>query len=368
MRPEMLLYDLNLYEWMESLLPDFILSFAFFTSVSFAVLGKQFEHKRAAIAISAAIGFALSTGLVWWEQANNLSIRNLGPIAVGFAVIVLSFVMYQSIKKIGGSWAGAGLTLGACIIIASIIGLKIPVDTEIVQSIIVTALIIGIFAFLIHTSPNRIHLPVRTFEQPDTKINMARLFRDRHLSNDLSKNIRKIRREAASLDEQPQDAGNIILQIKRMLPAEGYLTERMAQLRAKAHQIRNGHIARLEETKSIYAQLPVSTKKKASADMTASYNQLIGIDTRLERLDRAVAENERAIKILTQQAQKYTVSHEYKKLTETLKKAEKLQKHNSHLFKIIERTENKLTTIAKKIAGQANRLIKNDNVKTDTIN
>ena len=152
MGQEMLLYDLRLYDWMESLFPDFILSFAFFTSVSVAVLGKQFEHKRAAIAISAAIGFALSTGLVWWEQANNLSIRNLGPIAVGFAVLVLSFIMYQSIKKIGGSWAGAGLTLGACIIIANIVGLRIPVDTGIIQSIIVTALIIGIFAFLIHTT------------------------------------------------------------------------------------------------------------------------------------------------------------------------------------------------------------------------
>jgi hypothetical protein len=194
-----LYYELNLHDWLESLLPDFILAFAFFTSISFAVLGKQFEHKRSAIAMSASIGFALSIGLVWWEQANDLSVKNLGPIAIGFAIIVLAFVMYQSIKHIGGIWAGAGITLGASILIAKVIGLNIPIDSEIIQSITVTALIIGIFAFLIHTAPHRDRVQIpsktsRTVERPEPKINMARLFRDRHLSNDLSKNIKKVQK------------------------------------------------------------------------------------------------------------------------------------------------------------------------------
>jgi len=132
----------------------------------------------------------------------------------------------------------------------------------------------------------------------------------------------------------------------------------MAQLRAKAHQIRNGHIARLGETRNVFANLPVSSKKKAAADMAASYNQLIGIDTRLERLDRSVAENEKRIKDLTGQAQGYTAGHEHQKLADCLKAAEKLQKHNSHLFKIIEHTENKVTQIAKKIAADAKQVDK----------
>jgi hypothetical protein len=347
-----LYYDLNVYDWFESLLPDFILAFAFFTSISFAVLGKQFDHRRSAIAMSASIGFALSIGLVWWEQANDLSIRNLGTISIGFAVIVLAFVMYQSIRHIGGSWAGAGITLGASILITKIIGLNIPINTEVIQSITVTALIIGIFAFLMHTAPHKIHIPSGTPAPSESKIDMARLFRDRHLSGDLSKKMKKVRKEVKSLNEHPNDAGNVLLQIKRMLPAQGYLTDRMAQLRTKAHQIRNGHIARLAETRSAFAKMPTPAKKKASQELTAKYAQLIGIDTRLERLDKSVAENERRIRELTEQAQNYTAKYDYKKLTETLKAAEKLQKHNTHLIKHIEHTEKSLSHIAKQIAHE----------------
>ena len=137
-----------------------------------------------------------------------------------------------------------------------------------------------------------------------------------------------------------------------MLPAQGYLTERIAQLRAKAHQIRNGHIARLQETRNAFAKLPTSVKKKASQELSARYNQLIGIDTRLERLDQSVAENERRIRELTDDAQKYTASYDYEKLTQSLKAAEKLQKHNTHLFKLIEETERKLSHIAKEITKE----------------
>ena len=86
--------------------------------------------------------------------------------------------------------------------------------------------------------------------------------------------------------------------------------------------------------------------------MAVCYNQLIGTDTRLERLDKAVAENERRIRDLTGQAQKYTANYDYRKLTDTIKAAEKLQHHNSKLFKIIDRTEGKLSAIAKKIAKE----------------
>ena len=357
MRLERLFGDLNLYDFIESLVPDFVLAFAFFTSLAYAVLGKRFDQQRPAIVMSASIGFALSIGLVWWERANGLSVKNLGPIAIGFAILVLSFIMYNSIKQIGGSWAGVGITVGACILIAQVLQLNIPIDSEIIQTITVVALIIGIIAFLSRThSTSGFRLPKVSAKLPDVRHSMADLHRDRRLSKKLSTNMRILRKEAGNLNEHPQDAGNVSVQLKRMLPAEGYLTERMAQLRAKAHQIRNGHIARTEETKGVFSKLPVSAKKKAAVDMVASYNQLIGIDTRLERLDKTVAENEKRIKDLTQQAQQYTARHDNQKLVTCLKVAEKLQKHNSHLFKIIDRTENKLTAIAKKIAAEAKQV------------
>ena len=358
MRLENPFQQIALRELFESLLPDFVLAFAFFTSVVYAILSQRFERQRPAIAMSAAIGFALSIGLVWWERANDYSIKDLGPIAVGFAILVLALVMYQSIRHVGGSWAGAGITIGAAIIIATLLELNLLIDTEILQTLTIVALIMGILAFVHNTRGHAMHFPYLSRDLPDVRHDMSDLYRNRHLSNQLTKRMRKLRHKANILNEHPEEGADVLLQLKRMLPAEGYLTQRMAILRAKAHRIRSGHIARLEETRYVYAKLPKSAKKKASAELTARYNQLIDIDTRLERLDKAVAENERRIKELTNEAQKYTTKYDYQKLCDCLKAAQKLQRHNSKLFKTIDRTENKLTAIAKDVARQVKRVNK----------
>jgi len=308
--------------------------------------------------MSAAIGLALSLGLVWWEQANDFSIKDLGPIALGFAVLLLAFIMYQSILQVGGSWAGAGITIGASILIASLLGLKVPIDPEIIQTVTIVALVVGILAFLYHTQSHSIHFPHRQAELSKIRHNMSDLYRDRHLSDQIGKRMKKLRRQSGTLNERPEGAGDVVLQLKRMLPAEGYLTERMAQLRAKAHQVKNGHIARLEETRHVYAKLPTSARKKAAVDLAARYNQIIGIDTRLERLDKAVAENEKKIRDLTRQAQTHAAKYNHPKLYEAIKAAEKLQHHNSKLFKLIQRTENKLSAIAKKVANEVKQIEK----------
>jgi endonuclease III len=358
MRLENLFYELNLYEILDSLLADFVLAFAFFTSMTYAVLGKKFEKQRPAIAMSAVMGFALSTGLVWWERAHDYSIKDLGPIAIGFAILLLAFVMYQSIRQVGGSLGGAGITIGAAIIIAKLLGLNIPVDWQIVQTIVVVALIFGLLAFMSHRHHRFARIRPTKPNLPDIKHTMANLHRERHLSKKLDHGLRKLRKEAKTIDEHPEEATNISLQIKRMLPAQGYLTEKMAQLRTTAHRVRNGHIARLEETRHVFAKLPTAAKKKASAELAARYNQMIGIDTRLERLDRTVAENEKRIRLLTQQAQQNTAKYDYQKLVGCLKQAEKLQHHNSKLIKTIDRTEGKLTSIAKDAARQVKQVNK----------
>ncbi len=358
MRLENLFYDLNLHGLLESLLPDFVLAFAFFTSIVYAVLGKRFDKQRPAIAMSVVIGIALSTGLVWWERANDFSIRDLGPIAVGFAILLLAFVMYQSIRQVGGSWAGAGITVGAAIIVAKMLGLDMPVDWQIVQTIIVVALIFGLLAFMSH----RHHLHPRTrfteLAVPDIKHTMADLYRQRHLSKKLDHGLRGLGKEAKSLHEHPGQVADIATQIKRMLPAQGHLTEKMAELRAKAHRVRNGHIARLDETRDVFSKMPASEKKKAGEELAVRYKQIIDIDTRLERLDNAVAENEKRIRRLTDQAQRHSANCDYQKLVNCLKQAEKLQHHNSKLIKIINRTEGKLSGIAKEAARKAKRVNK----------
>ena len=80
--------DLAIGQLFETLLPDFVLAFAFFTSICYAVLGKRFGQQRPAIAMSTTIGFALSVGLVWWEQANDFSIKDLSILFYdSFAVL-----------------------------------------------------------------------------------------------------------------------------------------------------------------------------------------------------------------------------------------------------------------------------------------
>ena len=356
MRPDNPFRDMPIGQLFETLLPDFVLAFTFFTAISYMTLSKRFGQQRPAVAVSATVGFALSVGLVWWEEANNFSIRDLGPVAIGFAIIVLAFVIYHSIKQIGGSWAGAGIALGVTIIIARLLELNIPIDPEIIQIITMVALIVGILALVSYTRGHPVYSPHARANLPKIRHDMTDLYRNRQLSNRLTKGMRNLRRQTETLNERPQDAGNVLTQLKRMLPAEGYLTEKMAKLRAKAHRIREGHIARLEETRHVFAKLPTSAKKKASAELSACYKKIIGIDDRLERLDRAVAENERRICELTKLAQRYTANYDHKNLDDCLKAAEKLQHHNSRLFKIINRTEEKLSAIAKKIAQKASQV------------
>ena len=107
---------------------------------------------------------------------------------------------------------------------------------------------------------------------------------------------------------------------------------------------------RLEETKQVFAKLPTAAKKKAAAELANRYRQLIGIDTRLERLDRAVAENERRIREITARAQRYAANRDQKNLHDCLKAAQKLQHHNNRLLKLIGHTEARLSAITQKLA------------------
>ncbi len=347
--------DFAFGDFLETLLPDFVLAFAFFTALTYAILGKRLDHRRPAIAASAALGFALSVGLVWWEQAHDFSIRNLGPIAVGFAVLILAFVMYQAIHQVGGSWAGAGLALGGSIIVASILQTDWPVDPQIIQSVTTVALVVGILAFLMHHQPHMAALVPPSREVANVRHNMADLFRDRHLSRRLRDQFRHLRKESSHLNEHPEEAEDIMLQLQRMLPAEGYLTERLAALRAQAYRLREGHVARIEEIQKHIKDLSPEEKRRISQQLMLQYREL-GLDNRMDRLDHTVAELETRIKNLTRQAQQYLARHDYRKLHAALKEAGNLQKHNTRLFQTINRTEKKLMAIAATVAKDTHQV------------
>ena len=356
MRPANPFPELALGELFETLLPDFVLAFAFFTALAYAVLGKRFDRQRPAVVMSAVFGLSLAIGLVWWERQNGFSIRDLGPLAVGFAIIILASVMYQAIRQTGGSWAGVGIALGASLLVSRMLRIDWPLDAEVIRTVTVVALVVGIMAFLIHYKGHAPSLPGRLKAPAPARRDVKELHEDKRVMGLLGQRFRGLRKEARRLDQQPQLAGDVVVQLKRMLPAQGWLTERMAGLRQKAHQLRNGHVARLEETRQVFEKLPASAKKQASAELAARYNQLIGIDTRLERLDNAVAANESRIAQLTQEAQRCTEQHEHRKLADLLKAGQKLQKHNTSLFKIIDRTEAQLTAVAEAVARQTSKV------------
>ncbi|MCK4342534.1 MAG: hypothetical protein KAY37_12515 [Phycisphaerae bacterium] len=339
-------------DWLDTFVPDFVLAFAFFTALIYTVLGRRLGMQRPAIAVSAALGAALSAGLVWWEQDNGLSIRNLGPIAVGFAIILLAGVIYQSLRRVGGNWAGAGIAIGACILVGWTLGIDWPGAPEIMQTVAGAMLTVGILAFLLHRKGAFGQLPRVSQELADTRHDMSDLYEDRRVSNRLGNAFRSVQDKATSLFDHPEGADDVMLQLKRMLPAEGWLTERMARLRAKAHLMRKGHIARIEGLRMEFGQLPPKAKEKAATEIAARYKEL-KIDVRIERLDKAVAENERRIRQLTQRAQGHVQAHEHQELVQVLDAASKLQAHNARLLKIIERTEAKLSRIAKTLAKQA---------------
>ena len=352
------LFGLEIGALLETLLPDFILAFTFFTAFVYAVLGRRFGRQKPAVAMSGSTGLALAVGLVWWERDHGWSIRSLGPLAIAFALIMLVIVVYGAIRQQGGSWAGIGVAVGICILVAGAFGVNWPAAGEVVQAIAIMALIVGLLAFLFHhhrttrSYPYSLPSPSRA-EVVDIRRDMFDVDRGRRLGKKLKRGLRTVRREADELVDHPEERADVMLQLRRMLPAEGWLTERMARLREKAHYIRKGHVARLEETKHVYSKLPGSARKKAAADLVSRYRQLIGIDQRLERLDRAVAENERRIRLLTREAHEVVARYEFQKVEGLLKAAEKLQSHNVKLCKRIEHTEQKLIRVTQKAANEA---------------
>jgi len=344
----------------QSLLPDFVLSFAFFTALAYTVLGKRFQHERPAIVMSGALGLALAVGLTWWERDKGWSIRDLGPLAVGLAVILLALVMFQGIRQTGGTWAGAALAVGASILVAWVLGLGRGEASGLLSVIALVAIIAGIVFFMQHIRGRNTHvhpIPERDIpELGEVRHDMSDLYQDRHVEDRIDHELHHVQHHARRLSHHPDEAAGVMSQLRRILPAEGWLTQRMAHLRERACLVRKGHAEKLEEMKGFASMLPASARRKVTVDLVAGYQDILGIDERVERLDEAVTENERRIRALTAEAEGALARYDYPKLNSLLDAAAKLQKHNSKLLKLIDRSEHKLEDLVKRIAEEAHEV------------
>ena len=152
----------------------------------------------------------------------------------------------------------------------------------------------------------------------------------------------------------PEKSISILHKLKELMPDNGILTQRGLRLHNMTQHIRQKHIDHLEKSYYSAGRIPGS-RRGASTDLVSRTNQLIKINSHLERLDKAALEHEHRISTLLHLAEKYAVVGHSKKLYECLKAAEKTLNHSSRLLKVSCRTEKKLSGLSRRIAAGSYR-------------
>lgn len=345
------LYELGLVNLFESLFADFVLALTFFTALAYAVLNRRFEHQRSAVAISTALGLALAVGLVWWEQDHGWSIRDLGPVAVGFGLLVLAVVMYQALSRAGGKLVGAAFTFGASLLIASLLELPVPLRGVLIQLVALGLIGAGIAALVVRRRRD----PPANVSSPETESihhDLSDLFVDRQMADRITERLKGLRDVSGHISERPGLADQVRDQLRHLLPAEGQLTEHLARFREKMALAQQGQMARINELQSELRHLPPEMRESAGEELAARIRQL-RLDRRLDRLDRSVAEAERRLRDLTVQAERALENRRYDVVPDLLDTAARIQQHAKKLLEAIDRTERKLLRAAEEAARAA---------------
>lgn len=345
---------------------DLALAFTFFTAVTFATLVRRFEHRRSAIAISVALGAALATALIRWMVHHGWSLQHIGPLAAAIVVLVIAIVLTQLLKV---NEKSTGLIFVMVIIgVVAMFANRWEVSSRGLLAPAVITLILAAFMFSKPKHRKGITPPAinsrSIIKQRSSKSkprvleratpNVRDLEQGRRQSQALQRGLRRSRRQADRLNEHPKDAQNVLLQLRRMLPTEGRLTNRLAQLREQHHYARKGHIARIKQLRQAINNLNPSQKKQVADEIRRQYTEA-KLATRLERLDKTAADVEARIRQLTGAAEQAAARYDQRRLHSLLKEAESLQKHTTKLFALIEQSQKQLDALALRAAAQASQ-------------
>lgn len=350
--------------WLEpasGLVIDFTLAFIFFTALCFAVLVKRFDHRRSAAAMAAALGASLALGLVAWEVQSGWRIQSLGPVAAGLALLVLAAVIHQAIRRIGGDWAGAAIALGAAAMIGTVLNMPWPIADRTVGAVAVLILILGAGMWWLHHTPSSPSNLISRF-QGDRRPALAAFKNTRRQVHDLD-DVRRLERQLdRSMDElgqqvrKPDDSPSAVAAIRQklneMIPAEGVLTRRLADLRSRAVFAERGHLARLRKLTAEIPKMTPEQARQAAMQVRQAY-KAAGFYRRIERLDAAAVQAERKIQRLTAQAEAYANIGQTKPMQKLIEDATKLQHQVDRLFSQIERDERKLLGLVAAAANKA---------------
>ena len=329
---------------------DFTLALVFFTAICFSVLGKRLGHRRSAAAVSASLGLALAIALVVWEARTGWRLVDLGPIAAGLMMIVMAMVIHQAIRRVGGTWAGGAVGLGAAMLVGVVLDLPWGLNDSSLGALATLIMLIGAGMWLTHHqagrglgNPESGSLSMRGPSANPTQV---------HAVDDLRRLEQQLGRSMDSLDHAtqtpprgPDQVEAIRNQLAQLIPAEGEVTRRLAQLRARAVLVEKGSLARLRD---LTGKIPRMTPEQASAgarQLRLAYREA-GYGRRIERLDRKAVEIERRVQRLTAQAQALAKAGQTQHLHELIHAATQLQRHAQQLLNRIERDERQLLELA----------------------
>ena len=142
---------------------------------------------------------------------------------------------------------------------------------------------------------------------------IKQMYNDRSLSKRISGQLRKLRRSSDLLGDKNGQSTDLLLQLQRILPEQGFLVNRMAGLRKNIHWVRNGHIAKIKEIKKLCQKMPALQKQKISRLLIEHYQKQTDLDKRLERLEGLVADAEKKNRDLAKDAQICIRTNNFKK-------------------------------------------------------
>lgn len=336
---------------LDSFWADFMIAFVLFMSLSYAVLADRLHHNRSAVVASSSLSLTLASGLVWWESVNHFRLLHLGPIALGFLVLIIATVIFGVFRQISGSMPAAFLSLGSCLLFGWSVELNWLIDPEIVSLITWIMVIAGMSMVLSHKKELKLtgKSSLETMNDNLESENQAT-----KLGHRIQEEISSVQKDSKYISNNPDTAKRIQIQIEKILPQAGILTVKMAELRRKANLIKNGHAVKLKQLRNILQRTPADKRASIVSQMRKVYKQF-NFDQRIERLDNVVAETEKRIRQTLNRSIQKLSQKDTAGLNKLLNHAKRLQKHNIKLLSTIQRSEKKLLSHSIKIIKQGDK-------------
>jgi hypothetical protein len=225
-------------------------------------------------------------------------------------------------------------------------------DYQVIFDITFTLWLIILIWLLIRNAGSHLNLPAAN-DNDYTHDQIKRMYNYRSLSNNISGQLRKLKRTTELLGDKNSQSTDLVLQLQRILPQQGFLAGQMAGLRKKAHLVRNGHIAKIKDIKKLCRQMGPLQKREISRQMIEYYQKETDLEKRLERLEGLITDIEKQSRELIVRAQICVKNNDFKQYDDIINKAKRLQDRVTHIIKIIIRTEKKLSATSQKIVRDA---------------